>query len=245
MPPVLRFCPIRPPFRDRHFLGRLSGERMRIAWLAIIVFGFAPCLAVPATGQICAGSTSFAGGPLQVSGSAEVTTHAHGFGVGLTLGGTATFFGVSLGTTHFDALNGSSFDVAAGGGYELPLDRRGGIQLCPVMTVGHRSGPNNTTYGEYSETDVVALLRLGDVAMQSRRVRLIPTVGLGLEHAQQNFSRFEGPSATTSHGFGVLALGVGVVFGKAVTVLPEALVPIGLANGSAAFGLGLAAKFGR
>jgi hypothetical protein len=218
---------------------------MRIAWLAIIVFGFAPCLAVPATSQICAGSTSFDDAPLRVSASAEVTKHAHGFEVGLTLGRTATFFGVSLGTTHFDALNGSSFDVAAAGGYELPLDQRGRIQLCPVVTLGHRSGPDNTPYGQYSETDVVALLRVGDVAMQSRHVRLIPTVGLGFEHAQQNFTLVAGPTATTSHGFGVLVLGVGAVFGKAVTVLPEALVPIGLANGSAAFGLGLAAKFGR
>jgi hypothetical protein len=217
---------------------------MRIASLAIIVFGFAPCLAVPATSQICAGSRSFADAPLQVSGSAEVTTHAHGFGVGLTLGGTVTFFGVSLGTTHFDALNGSSFDVAAGGGYELPLDQRGGIQLCPVVMVGHRSGPNNTAYGDYSETDVVALLRLGDVAMQSRRIRLIPAVGLGFEHAHQDFSLFGTTTAMTSHGFGVLTLGVGVVFGETVTVGSGAFVPIGLANGSATFGLGLAANFG-
>ncbi len=151
----------------------------------------------PGNYQTCAGSTSFAGAPLRVSGSAEVTAHAHGFGVGLTLGGTATFFGVSLGTTHLDALNGSSFDVAAGGGYELP------------------------------------------------HVRLIPTLGLGFEHAQQTFSRLGSPSVTASHGFGVPALAVGVVFGKTVTVLPEALVPIGLAGGSAAFGLGFAANFGR
>jgi len=218
---------------------------MRIAWLTIVVFGFAPCLAVPAIGQICAGSTSFAGGPLRVSGSAAVTTHAHGFGVGLTLGGPVTFFGVSLGTTHFDALNGSSFDVAAGGGYELPVDQRGRVQLCPVVAVGHLSGPNNTPYGDYAETDVTASLRLGAVAMEARHVRLIPTLDLGFEHTQQTFSRLGSPSITASHGFGVLTLGVGVVFGKTVTVLPEALVPIGLAGGSAAFGLGFAANFGR
>ncbi len=218
---------------------------MRIASLAMITVGLAPCLAVPGASQICAGSTSFTRAPLQVSGSAEVTTHAHSFGVGLALGGPATFFGVGLGATHFDALHGSSFDVAAGGGYELPLDQRGSVQLCPVVAVGHRSGPNGTPYGDYSETDLTAALRLGDVAMESRHVRLIPTVALGFEHAQQTFSRLGSPSVTASHGFGVLTLGVGMVFGKTVTVLPEALVPIGLAGGSATFGLGFAANFGR
>jgi len=43
----------------------------------------------------------------------------------------------------------------------------------------------------------------------------------------------------------VLTLGVGVVFGKTLTVLPEALLPIGLAGGSAAVGIGFAANFGR
>src|SRR5258707_5009996 len=139
VPPVPRFSPIQAPFPDRHFPGRLSGERMRIASLAMITVGLAPCLAVPGASQICAGSTSFTRAPLQVSGSAEVTTHAHSFGVGLALGGPATFFGVGLGTTHFDALHGSSFDVAAGGGYELPLDQQGSVQLCPVVAVRVRS----------------------------------------------------------------------------------------------------------
>ena len=214
---------------------------MRIAPLTMIVFGFT----FPATGQICAGSTSFTGAPLRVSGNAEVTSDAHSFGVGLTLGGSAAFLGVSLGTTHFDALHGSSFDVAAGGGYELRLAQRGGIQLCPVVTVGHTSGPNDPPYGDYSETDVIALLRLGDVAMQSRHVRLLPTVGLGFAHEYQNFSTFDVTSAAASHNFGVITLGVGAVFGKTVTFLPEALVPIGLANGSATFAFGLAANLGR
>ena len=113
------------------------------------------------------------------------------------------------------------------------------------MTVGHRSGPNDPPYGDYSETDVIALLRLGDVAMHSRHVRLLPTVGLGFAHEHQNFNTFGVSSAAASHSFGVITLGVGAVFGKTVTLLPEALVPIGLANGSATFALGLAANLGR
>lgn len=215
---------------------------MRIGSLALIVLSSAPCLAVPAASQICAGATSFAGAPLRVAGSAAVSPRAQSFAFGLTLGGSAKFFGVDLGTTHFDALNGSSFDVAAEGGYELPLDQRGAIQLCPVLAAGHRSGPNGTPYGDYSETDVTALLRLGDVATLSSHVRLIPTVGLGYEHAEQNFNRLGSPAATASHGFGVFTVGMGEVFGKTVTVLLEAQVPIGLAGGSVTYGLGLAAN---
>src|SRR5260221_5866206 len=151
---------------------------MRIASRVVINVGLAPRLALPGASHICAGSTSFTRAPLQVSGSAEVTTHAHSFGVGLALGGPATFFGVGLGTTHFDALHGSSFDVAAGGGYELPLDQGGSVQLCPVVAVWHRSRPNATPYGDYSETDLSASFRLGDVAMESRSGCLVPNGGL-------------------------------------------------------------------
>src|SRR5258708_22512971 len=105
VPPVPRFSPIQAPFPDRHFPGRLSGARMRIASLAMITVGLAPCLAVPGASQICAGATSFTGAPLQASGTAAVTTHAHSLGVGLALRGPATFFRVDLATTHFYALN--------------------------------------------------------------------------------------------------------------------------------------------
>src|SRR5437870_12267168 len=116
---------------------------MRIVPLTMIAFGFA----LPATGQLCAGSASFSGAPLRVSGNTEVTSDAHSFGVGLTLGGSATLFGVGLGTTHFDALHGSSFDVAAGGGCQLRLAQPGGIQLCPGVAVGHGAGPKHPPHG--------------------------------------------------------------------------------------------------
>jgi hypothetical protein len=218
---------------------------MRLLSVAVAILGFTSFLIVPAPSQICAGSASFAAGPLQVAGGAGFTSHAHGFGVTLTLGGSATFFGVGLGTTHFDAYKSSSFDVVAGGGYELPLDQRGVVQLCPVVAVAHTAGPNNISGGvDYSETDVAASLRLGGVATESEHVRVFPTVGLGFEYAAAKLTSTLGGSTTDSHGFGVLSLGLGLVFNKNLTVQPRAAVPIGLDNSSATFGLTLAVNFG-
>ncbi len=217
---------------------------MRIAPLTKIAFGLTLSLAAPAAGQICAGFVSFAGAPLRVTGSAGVNSHVRGFGLTLTSGHPGTFFGgVGLGATHFDALNGSSLDLVAGGGYEWPLDQRERFQLCPGVTVAHSAGPNSP-YGDYSETDVTASLRLGGVVLQSRHVRVIPSVGLGLQHAHQTVGGLNSTTeATASHDFGVLTLRTGAVFGRAVTLLPEVSVPIWLADGSATFDLALAANF--
>jgi hypothetical protein len=219
---------------------------MRIPSLALVAFGLTTFPVARLTGQICAGATSFARSPTLVSGGAAVSSQSHGFGVGFTLGNHSAFFGVGIGTTHFDALNGSSFDLDAGAGYELSLAQRRGIQLCPIVSVGHRAGPNQTTYGDYSETDVTAGLRLGDAAVQSTHWRLIPTIGLGFAHSQQTFSLPTGRIfTTTAHSFGVVTFGAGAVFNNTLALVSEAGVPIGLANGSPTFALTLDVGLGR
>jgi hypothetical protein len=220
---------------------------MRIPSLALVACGLTTCPPARLTGQICAGSTSFARSPTLVSGGAAVSSQSHGFGVGFTLGSHSAFFGVGIGTTHIDALNGSSFDLDAGAGYELSLAQRGSIQLCPIVSVGHRAGPNQTTYGDYSETDVTAGLRVGDAAVQSTHWRLIPTIGLGFAHSQQTFTLpLSGRIlTTTAHGFGVVTFGAGAVFNNTLALVSEAGVPIGLANSSPTFALTLDVSLGR
>ncbi len=217
---------------------------MRIAWLAMVVFGFVTCFDAPATGQICAGSTSFTRSPFLISAGGGVSRSAHGFGVAFTLGNPSQFFSVGIGTTHFDVLNGSSFDVDAGVGLERFLDPQERIELCQIVFVGHSAGPDHTPYGDYSETAVDAGLRLGDVAIQSTHARLILSLGLGLEHQQQTFSLRGAAFSKDTHDFGVFAAGVSAVFGNSLTVSPRVSVPIGLTNGEAKFTLGLAISLG-
>jgi hypothetical protein len=114
------------------------------------------------------------------------------------------------------------------------------------VSVAHAAGPDNISGGaDYSETDVGASLRLGALATASEHFRLIPTVGLGFEYAAAKLTSSLGGSTTDSHGFGVLSLGLGLVFNKTLTVQPRAAVPIGLANRSATFGLALGVNFGQ
>ena len=216
---------------------------MRTSSLTIGIFAFAISAPAPAASQICAGSTSFTSSSFLVSTRAAISSDSHGVGVAVTLGTPWTFLGVGIGTTHFDKLNGSSFDVDVGAGYELPLDHQGNIQLCPILSVGHSAGPHHTPYGDYFETDVAAGIRVGDVVLQSTHVRLIPTVGLGLWHSQQEF-RSPAPGRITfsraAHTAGVLTVRAGVVFGSTLSLVSGAAIPIGLANRSSAFDLTLA-----
>ena len=219
---------------------------MRLPPVAVAVLSLTPLLVVRAAGQICAGAATFKGAPLQFAGTAESGDHAHAFGAGFAFGSATAFAGVGVGTIHFDDLNASTTSVSAGAGYQLPLDHRGGVQLCPSVAVAHEFGLSSSFGGQadYSETDVGVGLALGVVAMESDAVRLIPTFGLDLDYAHQSLSNNVGASTTASHGFGVFQLGLGLVYNKTLTFLPRVSVPIGLANSSAAFGLTFAVNFG-
>src|SRR5438093_10726746 len=87
------------------------------------------CLSASADGQMCAGFASFAQGPYQVFGTAAFNNNAKSFGAGFGFGGAGPFGEVSLGTTNYDNIDGSSMLFGGGLGYQVTLRQTGIVHL--------------------------------------------------------------------------------------------------------------------
>ena len=212
-------------------------------------------LALPdlASGQVCTGFASFAEGPYQVFGSATFNDNAKSFGGGFAFGGAGPFGQVSIGTSSFDELDGSSFNFGGGAGYQFSLDQRGLFFLCPTGSVGFTSGPNDIdVFGDgslvvdLSETDLVFGLSAGAVASRSGQTQIVPVASLAFVSATFKLSDdVSGDSDSDTETFGLASLGLGFVFNRVVTVRPGVALPFGLEGAATTFGVSLSVNFGR
>jgi hypothetical protein len=203
--------------------------------------------------QVCSGFTSFAHGPFQVFGSAGFNDNAKTFGGGFAFGGQGVFGQLSIGTTSFDDLDGSSFNFGGGAGYQFSLDKRSIFHLCPIASVSFSSGPNDidligdgSLLLDLSETDLVFGLSFGARPPQSGKTQIIPSGSLGFVSATLKAKdQVTGVSDSETETFGLLSLGVGFVFSQVFTLRPGVAIPFGLEGGSTTFGVTLSINFGR
>jgi outer membrane autotransporter protein len=220
--------------------------------LLLVVVGALVALPSAVTGQVCSGVASFAQGPFQVVGSAAFNDEAKTFGGGLAFGGVGAFGQLSIGTTSFDNLEGSSFTFSGGGGYQFSLDERNIVHLCPIASVAFASGPNDIdVFGDgslvldLSETDFEFGVALGAVASRSGQTQIIPAGSLAFVSATLKAKdQVSGASDSQSETFGLLGLGLGFVFNR-VTVRPGVAIPFGLDGASTTFGVTLSVNFGQ
>ena len=202
--------------------------------------------------QVCSGFASFAHGPFQVFGNAGFSDNAKTFGGGLAFGGQSAFGQLSIGTSSFDNLDGSSFNFGGGAGYQFSLDQRSIFHLCPIASVGFASGPNDIdVFGngslilDLSETDLAFGLALGARASQSGQTQIIPSGSLAFVSATLKAEdQVSGASDSQTETFGLVGLGVGFVFNQ-VTLRPGVAIPFGLEGASTTFGVTLSINFGK
>lgn len=210
-------------------------------------------LPASASGQACSGFASFAQGPFQVFGSAGFNDNAKTFGGGFAFGGQGAFGQLSIGTSSFDDLDGSSFNFGGGAGYQFSLDQRSIFHLCPVASVGFASGPNDIdVFGDgslvldLSETDLVFGLALGARASQSGQTQIIPSGSLTFVSATLKAKDdVSGASDSETETFGLVGLGIGFVFNEVFTLHPGVAIPFGLEGASTTFGVTLSINFGQ
>jgi hypothetical protein len=221
--------------------------------LLLVIVGGLAALPTAATGQVCSGFASFAQGPFQVLGSAAFNDEAKSFGGGFAFGGAGAFGQVSIGTTSFDNLDGSSFNFGGGAGYQVSLDKRRIFHLCPIASVAFASGPNDIdVFGDgslvldLSETDFEFAVALGAVASRSGQTQIIPVGSLAFVSATLKAKdQVSGTSDSQSETFGLLGLGLGFVFNQVFTLRPNVAIPIGLEGASTTFSVTLSVNFGR
>ena len=200
----------------------------------------------PAVAQTCMGLPSYSRGQMQVTGNATFGNGMDSFGGTFGYGQPAGVFGnVGIGTTSIDAFDGSSFDLGLSGGYQMTVGPTKKVHLCPVANFGLGMGPNDVGGSgvDISSQNFGFGVALGTSLPGGPRMQIVPTGGLGLAYL-----KFKSDNGTTSNSasetYGVLNMGVGLIFSSNISVRPGISVPLGLDGGETRFGLTFGYNFG-
>jgi hypothetical protein len=203
-------------------------------------------LTTKAAAQTCVGMPSFASGKMQVTGGGSFADGASSFGGTFGYGTPKGLYGkAGLGTTSYDAFNGSSFDLNLGGGYQIPLQTSRTAELCPVASLSIGSGPNDVLGSgvDMSSRTFAFGATVGALVGRSSRMQIVPNASF--QFANTRLSVDDGTnSAAGSESYGLLTLGTGFVINSRFSVNPSISIPVGLSGSSTSFGLNGAINFG-
>jgi hypothetical protein len=204
-------------------------------------------LATKAAAQTCAGMPSFSSGRMQVTGGGTFVDGASSFGGTFGYGTPKGLYGkAGVGTTSYDALDGSSFDLSVGGGYQIPLQTSRTAELCPVASLSIGSGPNDVQGSgiDMSSRTFSFGAAVGALVGRSSRMQIVPNASFQFANTRAKID--DGTTSVAgSESYGLLTLGTGFVINSRFSVNPSISVPMGLDGSSTSFGLSGAINFGR
>lgn len=188
--------------------------------------------ATTATAQVCQGTLPFAASRTHIGGAIGLSDNTTSLGAGLTLGHAKGLYGGgSLGFVDYDGIDGSSFTVNGGIGYQLPLAQGSKWQLCPGGTVSFAFGPSNVAPidADFSSQTLTAGASVGSAIPMNPKFNLIPfgTAALGLTHAKMSAG---GLSDSNTDLYFILGFGAGLQFSPKFVVTPGLTFPIGADN---------------
>jgi hypothetical protein len=204
-------------------------------------------LATTAAAQTCVGMPSFSSGRMQVAGGGTFADGASSFGGTFGYGTPKGLYGkAGVGTTSYDALSGSSFDLNLGGGYQIPLHASRVAELCPVASLSVGSGPNDVLGSgvDMSSRTFAFGAAIGGLVGHSSQMRILPNASFQFANTRATVDDGTN-SASGSESYGLLTLGTGFVFNSRFSVNPSINIPMGLDGSSTSFGLSGAINFGR
>jgi hypothetical protein len=193
--------------------------------------GVAMCTSA-ATAQLCQGTLPFSASRTHVGGALGFSDNTTSLGAGLTLGHAKGLYGGgSLGFVDYDGIDGSSFTLNGGIGYQMPLAQGSKWELCPGATVSFVFGPSNVAPidADYSSQTLTAGASVGSAIPMNPKFNLIPfgTAALGLTHMKVSAG---GLSDSNTDAYFVLGFGAGLQFSPKFVVTPGLTFPIGADN---------------
>jgi hypothetical protein len=204
-------------------------------------------LASKAAAQACTGMPSFANGPMQIAAGGSFADGASSFGGTFGYGAPKGLYGkVGLGSTSYDALDGSSFDFSFGGGYQIPLRTSRKADFCPIASLSFGSGPNDVggLGVDMSNRTFAFGGAVGATLGQTSEMDIIPNASF--QFANTRLSIDDGTdSVSDSESYALLTLGTGFVFNSRYSLNPSISIPMGLDGSDVSFGLMGAINFGR
>jgi hypothetical protein len=200
-----------------------------------------------AAAQACAGMPSFSSGPMQVAAASSFADGVSSLGGTFGYGVPNGLYGkAGIGTTSYDAFNGSSFDFGVGGGYQIPLQTSRKAELCPIASLSFGSGPNDVIGSglDISTRNFAFGAAVGALVGNSSQMQILPNASF--QFANTRLKIADGTSSESgSESYGLLTLGTGFVFNSRFSLNPSISIPVGLSGSDASFGLGGAINFGR
>ena len=203
-------------------------------------------LTAQAAAQTCTGMPAFSSGHMQIAGGGNFADGMSSFGGTFGYGTPKSLYGkAGIGTTSYDALNGSSFDFSASGGYQIPLHAKQTAELCPVASLSVGSGPNDVLGSgvNLSSRTFAFGASTGVILGTNPQLRFLPNASF--QFANTRASADDGTtSSSDSQSYGLLTLGTGFVFNSRFSLNPSISLPIGLDGGDTSFGLMGAMNFG-
>jgi hypothetical protein len=147
-----------------------------------------------------------------------------------------------VGTTAIDGVDATSLDLGTTLGYQIEA---GPAQVCPMASGAVSLGPNNIGGSGIDATTYGASVGVAfGVAVGSPQFRIAPFGAIDIVYAKLKLEDDFGSSLTGSNTFGQGTLGLGFVFSDIVSVRPTLMLPIGLENTQATFGLVVGINFG-
>jgi hypothetical protein len=200
-----------------------------------------------AAAQTCVGMPSFSSGQMQVTAGGSFADGASSFGGTFGYGVPKSFYGkAGIGSTSYDAFDGSSFDLSVGGGYQIPLQASRTTELCPVANLSLGSGPNDIvgTGVDMSSRTLSFGAALGAQVGHNPQMQILPNASF--QFANTRLSMDDGTqSVSGSESYALLTLGTGFVFNSRYSLNPSINIPMGLDGSDVSFGLAGAINFGR
>jgi hypothetical protein len=204
-------------------------------------------LTAQAAAQTCVGMPSFTSGHMQLAGGGQFADGANSFGGTFGYGTPKGLYGkAGIGTTSYDAFDGSSFDLNASGGYQIPLQTSRTAELCPVASLSLGSGPNDVLGSgvDLSSRTFAFGASVGAILGRNPQLRILPNASFQFANTRATVD--DGTSsASDSQSYGLLTLGTGFVFNSRFSLNPSISLPVGLDGGNTSFGLMGAMNFGR
>jgi hypothetical protein len=203
-------------------------------------------LGARAVAQTCTGMPSFSAGQLQATAGGSFADGASSFGGTFGYGVPNSFYGkAALGTTSYDAFDGSSLDFGLAGGYQIPLQSSRTTEVCPVASLSLGSGPDDVLGGADMSSRTFAFgAALGAQVGNNPQLGIVPNASFQFANTRVELDDGE-DSAAGSESYALLTLGTGFVFNSRYSLNPTISIPIGLDGSDASFGLAGAIHFGR
>jgi hypothetical protein len=206
-------------------------------------------LSVPARAQTCLGLTAYTGAtPIQVSGKGSLTSESTSFGAGVGYGFPGSVFGgLAAARTADDNFGGSTLELGATVGYQIPLWNAGAVQLCPVASFGVGLGPRNTagTGVERSRRAASVGLAIARSFATGPRLRVVPSLGIAYAYQKDQAKNNAGTSLfQIADQYAVAQIGAGLLLDSNISVRPSVEIPFNLQTNEPSIGLTVSYSFG-